>query len=183
MSRIKNKRILKRIIPEIQFVAYSIYELVNIVKDQFFSDINHKVSINFFYQRPLACIQHNDESASIKMHSILNHKETPKEVILFVIKHELLHLAIPPRVIKKRLVKHPPEFFEREKFISPEYELIWRWLDYNFFHCLKVCNRKEQVLVTSEWKEIMYEKRLSFKEVMDIISPKEASRALEMSFI
>ena len=183
MSRIKNKKILKKIIPEIPFVPYSIYELVSSVKNQFFSNINHNVSISFFEQKTLACIEYNSTSAIIKMHSILNHKGTPKEVILFIIKHELLHLLIPPREIKKRLVYHPPEFFEHGRSIFPEYSLIWNWLYFHFPFCLIVHKRKEQTIVTREWKDIMYDKRLGFKEIMDIITPKEASKALEMSFI
>jgi len=117
------------------------------------------------------------------MHSILNHQDTPEEVILFVIKHELLHLLIPPRETKKRLVNHPPEFLEREESISPEYSLIWNWLYFHFPFCLKVHKRKEQVIVTREWKDIMYNKRLGFKEMMHIITPKETSKASEIFYI
>lgn len=59
-----------------------------------------------------------DERA-IFLHGILNHPQTPEEVIEFILCHELLHLVIPSREVDGHMTSHPPEFQAMEARVYP----------------------------------------------------------------
>ena len=94
------------------------------------------------------------------VHAILSEAYVPKEVRVFIYKHELLHLEVRPRRVGKRLLDHPPEFCERERELCPEGPVVWRWIWQNLGECLRHRPRLEGVEVTREWRRVRYEMRL-----------------------
>jgi predicted metal-dependent hydrolase len=83
-------------------------------------------------QPALACIATTKDGASIALHPILNHPDTPQEVVAFILRHELLHMLVPPRVVAGKLKMHPPEFWDEEKKMCPDRRLYWTWLKVSF---------------------------------------------------
>ncbi len=61
---------------------------------------------------------------------IFDHPRVPKEVVWFLVYHEMLHISIPERMGKGRRILHPPEFrkWERE---FPRYHEIDAWIKRN----------------------------------------------------
>jgi len=129
--------------------------------------ILHAVDFHFVKRGPLACICHDDVSATIYIHHILNSQDTPREVLDLVFKHELIHLEIPPAEIKGREVQHPPEFREREEAICTERELAWGWIYINLWQCLKVRPRLQRIDVAPCWKNYWWRSKCDFQYVRD----------------
>jgi hypothetical protein len=138
--------------PSLWLTAVPLLDLLGEIRAEHFAGVTQAVSFHFVRGRWLAYVRHNQETADIVMHEVLNLTETPSKVFSFILKHELLHLVIPPREVKGRMTPHPPEFSEREKAISPEgreaYEWIWRSLG----DCLRRNRRKEGIRVLACWK-------------------------------
>lgn len=80
---------------------------------------------------------------SIYLHAILNHEDVPEYVFTFILKHELLHLLMPPQTLGGQQRAHSPEFFAKESLISPERDQAWRWIIDNLAYRLQVRPRKE----------------------------------------
>jgi hypothetical protein len=64
----------------------------------------------------------------------------------------LLHLRIPPVIEGKKKIQHPPEFWEAEREICPEWNLAWSWIWINLDCCLKERPRMERIDVLPTWK-------------------------------
>jgi len=69
----------------------------------------------------------------IVINSVFNHAQLPLEVALTMIKHELIHLAVPPLMINARRISHPPEFWETERKVSPACGRTWAYIDWNLW--------------------------------------------------
>ena len=138
--------------PSLEFVPFSMPTLLGGIKSSLFPDVMQSVNVYFVTRGPLACIVHEDFRATIYIHQLLNNTDTPKEVVTFIIKHELLHLRIPPRTVKGKKVDHPPEFWEAERSIAPERQYSWRWIWANFMMCLKIRPRLERIDVLPSWR-------------------------------
>lgn len=115
-------------------------------------------------QPTLACIQSDSTKAAIRLHSVLNHADTPESVIAFILCHELLHLVIPPEKLNGRLITHPPSFREGEIRLSPNRTLAWGWLFLELGQCMKVDAKRECTFVKSNWKHLMNERRSTMEE-------------------
>jgi hypothetical protein len=74
---------------------------------------------------PLAVASYRSWLSRIYLHEALNRPDMPLETFQYVLKHELLHFALPPR----DGVSHPPEFWERQAAIAPEAKDCDRWLE------------------------------------------------------
>lgn len=145
---------LARSQPTLNFLAFSPSKLLAEIHADLFPDVSHTVRVDFVTRGPLACIGHTGDSASIYIHQLLNHSDTPVEVIRVIFKHELLHLRIPPTGEAGKEVPHPPEFWAAERAISPERDTVWAWIWVNFAMCLKARPRQERIQVFANWKRI-----------------------------
>lgn len=156
VSDIKQARMLAlaRSQTNLAFLPFSASGLLSEIQADLFSEINQKVQVHFVSRGPLACIADTSESASIYIHQLLNHSETPVAVISLILKHELLHLRIPPRIIDKKEEQHPPEFWVAEKEIVPERNSAWAWIWVNLWSCLRRRPKLQQIDVRATWKKV-----------------------------
>ena len=156
---------------EISLLPFSISDLISEVRTEFFPAVDTKIDCCFGDLRTLGFIEKvdGDNQSIIALHSVLNHKDTPREAIKFIVKHEFLHLVIRPRVIDGKLVSHPPDFWERENELSPERNLIWRWIRFNFDHILTLDRQRECLQVRRYGlKKIKSGERISFQQTKEI---------------
>ena len=147
--------------PNLWFTPYSVPKRLRDIHSKFFPDIPHEVEIYSVNRGPLACICESDSSATIYIHQVLNHGDTPIEVVDLFCKHELLHLRIPPVVKNTKRIQHPPEFWEEERRICPERNLAWDWIWHNHWACLKRRPRLEKVDVLPNWRKVWSMPKLS----------------------
>lgn len=126
--------------PALSQLPYSLPDLVEEVRAEYFPHISAPVDIAFVAWDSLCCIYTRaawtGERPRIFVHQLLNHPATPREVMRFILKHELLHCVVLPRQIDGRMQDHPPEFWTAEAALGPERVGAWRWIDANFAACL-----------------------------------------------
>lgn len=100
-----------------------------------FAPLPHRIHIDFVdlddvdpsvfrEQSDWACCIGKREGLFIGIHPAL--KRAPKYVLLYLIGHELLHLAIPPHAG----MHHPPAFYVAERLL-PNYAKACHWLGEN----------------------------------------------------
>lgn len=121
------------------------------IRDAWFPEIAIPTPFHFIESDVLACICGGPEFAPIYIHQLLNHPDTPRDVLSLVFKHELLHLRIPSQVIAGKRTAHPPEFWQAEQSICPEREAAWAWIWKHYWPCLRDRPRLERTEVTSTW--------------------------------
>lgn len=146
-----------RVQPNLCFVPFSIIDTLAEIKATLFSELSHQVSIQFVSLGSLACVYRDGNKAQIYIHQLLNHHETPFEVISFICKHELLHLRIPSGIKDGKRVHHTPEFWIAEKAICPERNKAWAWIWINLVACLKTRPRLERIDVLPLWRDVWSE--------------------------
>lgn len=129
-----------------------------------------KVTVWVQSQPTLASIGLEHNEAVIRLHAVLNHRDTPQEVIAFVLCHELLHRVIPPREIQGRVVTHPPEFWTAERERAPNRSLAWGWMYVVLRECLKKDEKQECMFVKANWKRLMNRRHPSLAEVSRLLA-------------
>jgi hypothetical protein len=154
--------------PYLSFLPFSPANVLDEVRSTHFHDLACRVGIHFVDVGPLACVCHDEESADIYVHQVLNHDQTPRDVILLICKHELLHLRIPPVEKDGEEVQHPPEFWEAEKVICPERTRAWAWIWTNLNACLKQRPRLERIDVLPAWKKVWNQPRTDMETCLAI---------------
>jgi hypothetical protein len=142
-----------RVRPYLHFTTFGVRDALDAVRSQHFAGVRQRVEFHFVDRGWLACICFTDDSAHIYTHQVLNHRDTPIEVIRLICKHEFLHLVIPSITVRGREVQHPPEFWAREKEIAPEREAAWAWVWTNLGLWLKRRPRLEGIDVLPKWRE------------------------------
>ena len=172
---------IARISPEVSLLSFPLEDLLGEMRAQHFGELSRGVTIHFVREGSLACIDSSQERAAIYVHALLNHPETPVEIMRFICKHELLHLVVPPREINGKMVSHTPEFFQREATISPESTDVWIWLIVHFHGCLRRRWKEEKTDVLRTWKKYMNSRRLTLLEARNIIKPEQVVEAEEWS--
>ena len=140
--------------PGLCLMGFSLVETLQGIWDQDFHDIKVLPDVFSIEHGPLACIHSHPSKSTIYVHSILNHPATPKAVISLICKHELLHLRIPPRIVKGHLRQHPPEFWEAEKSVAPEHDEAWDWIWRARGRWLRLRPRLERIDVLRGWKRV-----------------------------
>jgi len=155
-----------RIQPNLHFTRFSPLGLLNAVRREHFQGLGHAVELYFVNRGPLACVMARPDRATIYIHQVLNHAETPIEVLSLVCKHELLHLEVPPVTVKGRTLDHPPEFWAREKAVTPERRAAWAWIWRNYARCLQLRRRLERIDVTSRWRRLWSLPRIDLRACM-----------------
>lgn len=115
--------------------------------------MNHKIRTCYWKAPALASIQLNwEEGPLIQISTLLNEPDTPYEVMEHIIIHELLHIEVPPREIDGKHVSHPPEFWERERALSPQAGKAMEWIFLRFFSDLKI-DRKNECLFVKRYRK------------------------------
>jgi len=141
--------------PVLHFTALSIPDMLDTIRQSFFAEVRVPVGFCFTTCRySLGYLLRNEEGASIFLHQILNRPQTPREVFGLALKHELLHMHIPPRVISGSQRQHPPEFWDEEKKIAPERDAAWKWIWENLWFCLQPRPKAERIEVLPQWKNV-----------------------------
>lgn len=151
---------------ELSFLSFSLGDLLARVRRDFPELEDRRIEAWLVRQRTLACINIDGEVHQICIHAVLNHAGTPEEVIAFVLRHELLHLQIPPREIDGKLVSHPPEFWEAERALAKDGELAWAWIWLTFHSVLKHDKKNERTVVKRNWRGYMDCRRMSMSEMV-----------------
>jgi hypothetical protein len=154
--------------PCLNFLPFSPVDVLAEVRSAHFNDLSGRVGIHFVERGPLACVCPEAEAADIYVHQVLNHDQTPRDVILLVCKHELLHLRIPPVEKDGEVVQHPPLFWEAEKAICPEWTRAWAWIWTNLDACLKRRPKQERIDVLPVWKKVWNQPRTDMETCLAI---------------
>lgn len=150
--------------PELPLAAFDCHELLEEVRRRHFPGLAVPVELWFVRMPTLANVSRYGDKAVIQIHSLVNHHGTPREVLQFVLKHEMLHLAVPQREIDGRTVSHPPEFWEREREIAPEAGRVWGWLWVHFGHCFLRDKAAEKIYIRPAWRDCWAKQRLTLEE-------------------
>lgn len=174
------KRLAKaRSQPCLPQTSFDLQEELENARIQHFAGIATSPHCCFVDYGHLACICSDRETglASVYVHQILNHPDTPREVAALICKHELLHLELPPREIDGKSTDHPPEFWNRENVICPEKRIAWAWIWENLWSCIRVDKKREGITVLNEWKSRWDLPRIGLSEI-DIAAYSDRSTAL-----
>jgi hypothetical protein len=154
--------------PALCFLSFSPHDVLQEVRETHFTDLTSRISLHIVQRGPLACIVCDQDAATIYVHQVLNHDETPREVFSLVCKHELLHLRIDPVEQDGMVVQHPPEFWELERSICPERNRAWAWIWTNLHACLKQKPRLERIDVLPNWPTVWRREKTDIETCMQI---------------
>jgi hypothetical protein len=133
-----------------QFIPFDLRAELRYVHATWFPHIRRNPSVRWAHGfGPLACIRAPERwtFASITLNRALDRPDTPIEVLHYLLKHEFLHIEVPPVGRGPRAISHPQEFWDREAELCPEREACWRWLHENLGHCLCDIPRLEGTFV------------------------------------
>lgn len=135
-------------------LRFSLTETLEEVRAAHFPDLaGEEVEVRIAAERALAFISNGFMGRGrhlVVFHPILNHPQTPIEVVRFICKHELTHIVRPPHVHEGRYEAHPPEFWEFEAEIGPERFAVWAWIYENLNRCAR--NTATGYRVTRRWR-------------------------------
>jgi hypothetical protein len=164
--------------PELPIFDFSLPVLLREVKGDFPDLLSKRITIWLRIQPTLATVHRDGDEVVIDLHAVLNHAQTPEQVIGFILRHELLHMIIPNREVNGNVTSHPPEFWDVERTFPDRVPAI-NWLFVTLGSCIRVNKKQECIFVTGEWKRRMDGKRLSLNQVMDILNPAGLIRKFE----
>lgn len=155
--------------PQLSFLELSLEQLLWESRTLLQIDPLQRISLSIQPIPCLACIQLQDDGASpIYLHPLFNRPGTPWQVIVHVIRHELLHLRHRPRCIDGTRMIHTPEFRRAELELVPwaRSSVSWIWL--NFHGVIKVSRSEERILVKRSWKRHMDKPLLSWSTALSL---------------
>jgi hypothetical protein len=140
--------------PCLPYTSFDLQRELESVRESVFPDLHLRTDCFYVSYGHLACICKDDEAgtATVYVHQVLNHADTPVEVARVICRHELLHLEIPAREVDGKMTDHSPEFREREAAISPERDMVWSWIWCNFGHYLHRMPKRECIKVLPQWR-------------------------------
>jgi hypothetical protein len=141
--------------PEIAFTSRDPQLLLERERNKFPEVADKNIKVWMLRQPTLACVQHCGNAISIRIHSVLNHPQTPEEVFVYILLHELLHLRIMPRNVDGKMRSHPPEFSEAERTLIPERSLCWGWITLILNSCIRRDIEQEATFIKSNWRLLM----------------------------
>jgi hypothetical protein len=143
--------------PVPSLLGYSLSELAEEVRSVHFPEIEERVEVRFAAESPLASMTYNfmgRDKHLMRFHPVLNHPGTPVEVLRFIAKHELTHIVRRGCYIDGRYEAHPPEFWEHERALGPEYYAVWHWIYTNLGPGLRRGRLDGSVRVTKRWRNL-----------------------------
>ena len=135
--------------------SFTFSEVVEEVRAVFFPEIEGPVEVRFAAESPLASMRVHfmgRDRHVVTFHPVLNHTETPREVVRFLAKHELLHIICRGRFINGWYESHPPEFWEAEHGLAPERYAAWAWIRANLGRCSR--NNRSGLAVDRRWRRL-----------------------------
>lgn len=158
---------------ELELVRFDTSALLAEIRAALFPEITSRITCLYGSIPTVANITKlRPERHVISLHTLLNHAGTPELVIRHILIHELLHIEIPPRELRaeeidprlplKRSRKpqeplgplsHPPEFWERERLLSPERDVVMEWIHDAFGIWLKRDERTDGLWIRPGWKK------------------------------
>lgn len=155
--------------PEISFLSFDVLALLARLQTEMELDEVGPVTFSLKTMESLACIylQPGKPGADIFFHSLFNRPDVPQPVIEHVLRHELLHLKIPPREIDGKLVAHPPEFWEAERALVPWKSASWGWMVLAFWEVVKRDGQKDGFLVKKSWRRLQKYPYPSWQMILD----------------
>jgi len=126
--------------PVPSLVGCSLSEIIEETRAVHFPELDDHLEVRIAAESPLASMRADFMGWNkhlVVFHPVLNHPQTPIDVLRFLAKHELTHIARPPRLIGGYVDTHPPEFWEHEVEIAPERYAVWAWIRQNLGQCLR----------------------------------------------
>ena len=157
--------------PEISFLSFDVLELLTSIQHEMGLLGEGPITFSLQTTEMLAYIYcaTGEQSAGIYLHSLFNRADVPQPVIEHLLRHELLHIKVPPRIIDGKLVFHPPEYWEAESQLVPWKAASWAWIYTAFWDALKVDRENECVWVNKNWKRLQRNPYPSWQMVLDDI--------------
>ena len=165
--------------PELSLLGFNLRQLLENVQSGFPALISRPLEVWIQTQPTLACVVEDSPSACIRLHSVLNHPQTPERVVAFILEHELLHLIVPPREVNSERKLHPPEFWEAEKRVSQDRGLAWGWITLVLGDCLRRDKRAECTFVKANWKRLMNSERPTMERIGSIMESSTAAARVQ----
>jgi hypothetical protein len=93
-----NKRSSNYIGPALlPFVSFDVRDVLKSVRAMRIAAVSVDSTVTFHHMRALAHVEVGPSVAVIRIHEVLNREDTPREVLEYVIGHELLHTIVHPR--------------------------------------------------------------------------------------
>ena len=151
--------------PYLRFLSFDSDALLERLHREDFPDVEQRVRMFFTERGPLACILFTRDEATIYVHQVLNHADTPELVLRHVIKHELLHLRIPSEFEDGKEEAHPEAFWEAEEEVCPESTASWAWIMMNLILHLRRRPRLQRIDVLPSWRHSWYSRRKNLDDV------------------
>lgn len=119
----------------------------------------------FIKKGTLASILLLEKPPLILLHSLLNHSDTPKEVMAYIFIHEQIHQVIPGRIVDGTYTSHPPEFRQLEAELVPDHARLWAWISAAFVGCGRPDFKKERIVIKSNWPLVWNSRWPSLKDI------------------
>lgn len=137
---------------ELPWFSFNVYDALESCRKKVPGIPEHPVALFFSPSRTLANIDTRPDSCRILMHSLLNRADVPREVIEYILLHELVHLVVPPREIEGKLKSHPQEFWELANGISGQGDIVWGWIWLATMGISKGDEEHECIFIKPSWK-------------------------------
>lgn len=155
--------------PEISFLSFDVLDLLARLKSDMDLDAVGPVAFSLQTMETLACIRWEEgkQGGDIFFHSLFNRPDVPQPVVEHVLRHELLHLKIRPRMIDGKLVHHPPEFWEAEQALVPWMSASWGWMVLAFWEVIKTDIPNECTWVKKSWRNLQKYPYPSWQMILD----------------
>jgi hypothetical protein len=155
--------------PEISLLSFNVLALLASLQHEMRLNAVGPVTFSLQTMKTLACIylQPDRLGGDICLHSLFNRPDVPQPVIEHVLRHELLHLIIPPREIDGKLVIHTPEFHEEEEALVPWKLASWDWMHLAFSTVLRPDIPNECVWVKKTWRQLLRNPYPSWEMVLE----------------
>lgn len=155
--------------PEISFLSFDALSLLASIQSEMGLDAVGPVTFSLQTMQNLACIYYKPGKlgGDICLHTLFNRPDVPQPVIEHILRHELLHLKIPPRQIAGKFVSHPPEFWEEEKVAVPWRSDSWAWMYHTFSGVIKLDIPNECIWVKKTWRQLQKYPYPSWEMILD----------------
>ena len=148
-------------------LPFPLTQVVEQVRAVHFEDIESELEVRVADAGPLAFIRHDfmgKGSHLIVFHPVLNHPETPVEVVRFIAKHELTHIVCPGSEIGGYWEPHDDAFWEYEAAIAPERSAAWAWINKNLRRCLR--DSRYGLRVSRRWRDFRDKPRSPYEPTL-----------------
>lgn len=162
--------------PELSFLNFDLHSLLCLTKSRVLGNaLNWQVRV-FIEPRPTLAgiyISREERLGSIVLHPILNTSATPQAVIEHILIHELIHILIPSRKVKRKMTSHPEEFWELEKKLSLRRKETCNWMTIVLHEHLQHDKKKECIFVKKSWKNAHRSSFPTVEQINKFLQPRK----------